>query len=45
MISPGRLVGIGIALLVLAGTVPIGAPSGRNVKVLLEVRQQTQAGR
>ena len=45
MISPGRLVGIGIALLVLAGTAPIGAQSGRNVKVLLEVRQQTQAGR
>jgi hypothetical protein len=45
VIPPGRLVGIGIALLVLAGTAPIGAQSGRNVKVLLEVKQQTQAGR
>jgi hypothetical protein len=43
VIRVGGLLVVGLALIALA--VPVGAQSNRNVKVLLEFKQQTQGGR
>lgn len=46
MITPHRLIVIApVVLLALALVAPLGAQSSRNVKVVLEFKQQTQAGR
>ncbi len=45
MIAPSRLLVIGMGLIALAVAVPGGAQSNRNVKVLLEFKQQAQGSR
>jgi hypothetical protein len=45
MIAPRRALAVSLALLALAAAAPVGAQSGRNVKVVLEFKQQTQGSR
>jgi hypothetical protein len=45
VITRSRLSVLALALVALAAAAPGGAQSGRNVKVLLEFKQQTQASR
>ena len=45
MIAPRRALAASLALLALAAVAPVGAQSNRNVKVVLEFKQQTQGNR
>ena len=45
MIVPGRALAASLALIALAAVAPVGAQSNRNVKVVLEFKQQTQGSR
>ena len=45
MIAPGRALGVSLALIALGAVAPVGAQSNRNVKVVLEFKQQTQGSR
>jgi len=45
VIAPGRALGVSLALIALAAVAPVGAQSNRNVKVVLEFKQQTQGSR
>lgn len=45
MIAPGRALAVSLALIALAAVAPVGAQSNRNVKVVLEFKQQTQGSR
>ena len=45
MIAPGRGLAVSLALIALAAVAPVGAQSNRNVKVVLEFKQQTQGSR
>lgn len=45
MIAPRRALAVSLAVLALAAAPPVGAQSGRNVKVVLEFKQQTQGSR
>lgn len=45
MIAPGRALAVSLALIALAAVAPVEAQSNRNVKVVLEFKQQTQGSR
>ncbi|HKC10234.1 MAG TPA: hypothetical protein VKJ67_25400 [Methylomirabilota bacterium] len=45
MIASRRALAVSLALLALAAAAPVGAQSSRNVKVVLEFKQQTQGSR